>query len=175
MWSMGVIVYILLGGYPPFYAENERELFRLTRMGDFEFHEEHWSGTSIGAKDLISELLHTNPNKRATAADVLNHPWMKSDKKLLMMQSLAKSQVNLKSTIAKTRFRKAIHSVSISFTVMNYQLGMSNCSLLVQNATTGAFPQGICWRECYFFGKEKGSASCSRLSMSLSVKAMIFV
>jgi serine/threonine protein kinase len=136
-YSVGVIVYILLGGCewkaldffthcvdmltyrlftpmidPPFYAETEKELFRLTRMGEFEFHEENWSHISSGAKDLIIALLQTNPTKRATAADVLKHPWMNADKKLLKMQNLGKSQINLKNTLAKTRFRKAIHSVS---------------------------------------------------------------
>ena len=60
---------------------------------------------------MISELLNVKPAERATAADVLNHPWMKADKKLLKMQNLAKSQVTLKKTLAKQRFRKAIHTV----------------------------------------------------------------
>eukprot|EP00956_Cyclotella_meneghiniana_P016778 scaffold26777_cov50-Cyclotella_meneghiniana.AAC.2 len=111
MWSMGVIVYILLGGYPPFYAETEKELFRLTRMGNYEFHEESWDHISIGAKDLISILLQTNPKVRATAADVLEHKWMKAEKKSLKMMNLSKSQVALKSTLAKQKLKKAMLTV----------------------------------------------------------------
>jgi calcium/calmodulin-dependent protein kinase I len=111
MWSMGVIVYIILGGYPPFYADTERELFRLTRLGDFEFHEEHWGNISTGAKDLISRLLHTNPTQRASPEEVLASPWIGADRKLLRYNSLADSQKSLKRHIAKQRFKKAIASV----------------------------------------------------------------
>jgi len=111
MWSMGVIVYILLGGYPPFYADNERELFRLTRTGEFEFHKEYWGHVSDGAKSLISSLLLTNPTERASAQDVLSHPWMREDSMTLKKKSLANSQAALKRHIARTRFKKAIHSV----------------------------------------------------------------
>lgn len=117
---------------PPFYADNEKELFRLTRMGEFEFHDENWSHISSGAKDLIIELLQTDPTKRATAADVLKHPWMNADKKLLKMQNLGKSQVKLKNTLAKTRFRKAIHSVShecIICTLCNKFYRLYACSI----------------------------------------------
>ena len=119
MWSMGVIVYILLGGYPPFYADTEKELFRLTKMGHFEFHEDEWSHISTGAKDLIVELLQTNPSKRASAQDVLHHPWMNADKKVLKMQNLQKSQVALKSTLAKQKLRKAMHTVSCSLCMID--------------------------------------------------------
>merc|ERR1711966_159928 len=57
MWSVGVILYILLGGYPPFIENNQRELFRKIRRGDFEFHEEYWGAISADAKGLISSLL----------------------------------------------------------------------------------------------------------------------
>lgn len=57
MWSVGVILYILLGGYPPFIEKNQKDLFRKIRRGQYEFHEEYWGGVSQGAKDLISSLL----------------------------------------------------------------------------------------------------------------------
>lgn len=67
MWSLGVIVYILLGGYPPFIEQNQRDLFRKIRKGDYEFHEEYWGQVSEDAKTMISALLTVNPTKRLNA------------------------------------------------------------------------------------------------------------
>jgi calcium/calmodulin-dependent protein kinase I len=53
MWSFGVILYILLGGYPPFHDDNQRTLFRKICKGDYTFHPDYWSGVSSDAKDLI--------------------------------------------------------------------------------------------------------------------------
>lgn len=69
-----VIVFILLGGYPPFYADSPRELLRMTKAGQYEFDPEYWGQISSGAKDMISSLLQTDPAKRASAEDVLSHP-----------------------------------------------------------------------------------------------------
>lgn len=53
MWSIGVITYILLGGYPPFHDDNMRNLFKKIRKGDFVFHPEYWKNVSEDAKNLI--------------------------------------------------------------------------------------------------------------------------
>lgn len=50
MWSIGVIIYTLLGGYPPFHDENQTRLFRRVKAGSFKFHDEYWSNTSEQAK-----------------------------------------------------------------------------------------------------------------------------
>lgn len=57
MWSFGVILYILLGGYPPFHDDNQRTLFRKICKGDYTFHPDYWSGVSDDAKDLIKYVL----------------------------------------------------------------------------------------------------------------------
>eukprot|EP00529_Nitzschia_sp_RCC80_P001609 CAMPEP_0113509476 /NCGR_PEP_ID=MMETSP0014_2-20120614/37601_1 /TAXON_ID=2857 /ORGANISM="Nitzschia sp." /LENGTH=372 /DNA_ID=CAMNT_0000405319 /DNA_START=605 /DNA_END=1723 /DNA_ORIENTATION=+ /assembly_acc=CAM_ASM_000159 len=64
MWSVGVILYILLGGYPPFIESTQRDLFRKIRRGEYEFHEEYWGTVSSEAKDLISSLLTVKASKR---------------------------------------------------------------------------------------------------------------
>ena len=74
MWSMGVIVFILLGGYPPFYADSPKQLCMLSMVGKFEFEPEYWGEISVGAKDMICSLLVTDPAKRASAEDILSHP-----------------------------------------------------------------------------------------------------
>ncbi len=76
MWSLGVIAFILVCGYPPFYDEHLPNLFRKIKAGEYEFDPDFWSDVSEEAKSLISGLLVTNPQKRMTPAEVLSHPWI---------------------------------------------------------------------------------------------------
>jgi serine/threonine protein kinase len=57
MWSIGVITYIILGGYPPFHDDNQKALFRKIRKAEFEFHPNYWEHVSQEAKDLIKGML----------------------------------------------------------------------------------------------------------------------
>lgn len=76
MWSIGVITYILLGGYPPFYDDNQKVLFEKIKKGEYSFHPEYWDAVSVEAKDLISRLLKVNPLERYTSEEALNHSWV---------------------------------------------------------------------------------------------------
>jgi calcium/calmodulin-dependent protein kinase I len=76
MWSIGVITYILLGGYPPFQESNTNRLFKKIVNGRYEFPEQYWGGVSDSAKDLIRGLLQVDPKTRFSVDDVLNHPWV---------------------------------------------------------------------------------------------------
>ena len=77
MWSLGVITFIILGGYFPFHAgTNQKVLFKLIKKGVYKFHDEHWGGTSKEAKDLISSLLTVDPNERITASDARKSAWV---------------------------------------------------------------------------------------------------
>eukprot|EP01023_Acetabularia_acetabulum_P065651 TRINITY_DN871_c0_g1_i6.p1 TRINITY_DN871_c0_g1~~TRINITY_DN871_c0_g1_i6.p1 ORF type:complete len:530 (+),score=101.03 TRINITY_DN871_c0_g1_i6:188-1591(+) len=76
MWSAGVVLFILLGGYPPFYHESEAVLFEIIRKGKFQFDDVVWEEVSHLAKDLICKLLVVNPNKRLSASQALQHPWL---------------------------------------------------------------------------------------------------
>jgi len=75
MWSIGVIIYILLVGYPPFYADNDPALFKKIIACDYDFGE-GWDAISDQAKDLVRKLLVKDPKKRLTATGVLSHPWI---------------------------------------------------------------------------------------------------
>lgn len=76
MWSIGVICYILLGGYPPFHDENKKKMYASIRAGDYEFHTEYWGNVSEEAKDLIKRLLVVNVKKRMTIKQALQHSWV---------------------------------------------------------------------------------------------------
>jgi len=76
MWSVGVIMYILLCGFPPFYDDNVQILFEQILSGHFEFPAQYWGGVSESAKDLIRKLLTVPVKQRLTATQALQHPWL---------------------------------------------------------------------------------------------------
>ncbi|KAM7256688.1 hypothetical protein ACFE04_012429 [Oxalis oulophora] len=79
VWSAGVILYILLSGVPPFYGETERQIFDAISEGNLDLKSQPWPSISANAKDLIRKMLTMNPKKRITAAEALEHPWIKED------------------------------------------------------------------------------------------------
>ncbi|XP_021758927.1 calcium-dependent protein kinase 9-like isoform X2 [Chenopodium quinoa] len=77
IWSAGVMLYILLSGVPPFWAETEKGIFDAILQGHIDFECKPWPTISNGAKDLVKKMLTSDPKKRITAAQVLDHPWLK--------------------------------------------------------------------------------------------------
>ena len=76
IWSIGVIAYIVLSGYPPFYNPNMGLLFKQILTADYTFEMDCWNTVSPKAKDLVSKLLVVEPEKRLTAKQALQHPWL---------------------------------------------------------------------------------------------------
>jgi serine/threonine protein kinase len=111
IWSAGVIVYILLSGYPPFFDENRKKLFQKIKAGRFEFHPNYWSDTSIEAKDLISKMLTVDPSKRLSAKELLSHPWIFKSDESLSEKDLKGTQLELKRFNARRRFKAAVNAV----------------------------------------------------------------
>lgn len=114
MWSLGVIVYILLGGYPPFIEQNQRDLFRKIRKGQYEFHEEYWGQVSTDAKDLISSLLTVSPSRRLSANEALRNKWIGLDGSALAGKDLGKNLAEFKKFNAKRKFKGAVKAVIAS-------------------------------------------------------------
>lgn len=112
VWSIGVISYILLCGYPPFYDENDANLFAQILKGEFEFDSPYWDEISDSAKDFIQNLMCVNVDKRYTCKQALAHPWISgnaaSDKNIHGTVS-----EQLKKTFAKSRWKQAYHAATV--------------------------------------------------------------
>jgi len=76
LWSIGVICYILLCGFPPFYNDNIAELFEQIMNAEYDFPHEYWHSISEEAKDFVRKLLVADPAKRMTSQQALVHPWL---------------------------------------------------------------------------------------------------
>jgi len=77
IWSLGVVLYILLCGMPPFYGANDKEIFISVLRGNPNMTIEPWPSVSEEAKDLIRRMLDIDPKSRITVSDILKHPWLK--------------------------------------------------------------------------------------------------
>ena len=108
MWSIGVICYILLCGYPPFYGTDSRDVTRKIKRGDYQFDEQWWSHVSDQAMDFIRKLLNVDVEARYTAEQALAHPWMMQKPGMLKRRSLAQTQPELKKHLLRRKFRAAI-------------------------------------------------------------------
>mmetsp|Transcript_14564 Transcript_14564/g.37779 ORF Transcript_14564/g.37779 Transcript_14564/m.37779 type:complete len:325 (-) Transcript_14564:127-1101(-) len=103
MWSVGVILYILLCGFPPFYEEELPRLFATIMAGRYDFPSPWWDNISPDAKELVQKLLVVNPKERFTASDVLDHPWVKGSAK---QEELSAAIASLKKYNAHRKLKK---------------------------------------------------------------------
>mmetsp|Transcript_42856 Transcript_42856/g.31301 ORF Transcript_42856/g.31301 Transcript_42856/m.31301 type:complete len:115 (-) Transcript_42856:111-455(-) len=75
LWSAGVILYVMLCGFPPFYGENDMEVFQKVIKYEYDFNDEPWDTISFAAKDFVQKLL-CPADKRLSAKEALKHPWL---------------------------------------------------------------------------------------------------
>lgn len=111
MWAAGVIIFILLGGYPPFASRCQNRLFTKIVEADFRFDPEFWDAVSADAKDLISKLLTVDTEKRLTAKQALQHPWFQATRDSLSVRDLGKNLEAFKRYRKNARFRAAANAI----------------------------------------------------------------
>lgn len=115
MWSFGVILYIMLGGYPPFQGSDMKSLFKKIKRADFKFHKKRWSNVSDEAKDLIRNILVVDSSRRYTAEQALQHQWMHPAlKEKLSLYDLSSTKTSLEKFNAVRRLRAAVRTVIIA-------------------------------------------------------------
>lgn len=93
VWSSGVILYILLCGYPPFYGDNNKEILEAVKEGELDFTGEEWEGKSPEIFDLLQKMISPEET-RLSASDVLKHPWMSKYKKDFYLNDVSQNPPN---------------------------------------------------------------------------------
>lgn len=94
LWSIGVILYILLCGYPPFNGATDEQIIKNVKRGVFHTDEEEWSSISPEAIDLVTQMLKYNSGERISAADALQHPWIKKYSGTIIDKQITKNTLN---------------------------------------------------------------------------------
>uniref|UniRef100_A0A8C6NNU3 calcium/calmodulin-dependent protein kinase n=1 Tax=Nothobranchius furzeri TaxID=105023 RepID=A0A8C6NNU3_NOTFU len=108
MWACGVILYILLVGYPPFWDEDQHRLYQQIKAGAYDFPSPEWDTVTPEAKDLINKMLTINPSKRITAAEALKHPWICQRSTVASMMHRQETVECLKKFNARRKLKGAI-------------------------------------------------------------------
>ena len=110
MWSLGVIIYIVLGGYRPFRGEGE-EVMKQIRYGEYKFHKRYWSHVSDDAKNLITRMLTVDPEKRITAQAALKSRWIRASEETLGTELSANMQDLKTLRSAKAKMKNVVNTI----------------------------------------------------------------
>lgn len=103
IFCMEIAIIIRLCGFPPFYAESNKDLFEMIKKGEFDFPSPHWDPISDLGKDLIKRILAIDPAKRLDGDAILAHPWIVGEK--TPRKSLPKVTEKIREFNAKRKFR----------------------------------------------------------------------
>jgi len=106
VWSCGVILYILLCGYPPFGGANDREILNKVKIGKYRFDEDDWGKISYDAKNLIRKMLTFNPADRISAREALNDKWIQNNTSSIPINQ--KTLKNLADFSSRNKLKQAI-------------------------------------------------------------------
>nr|XP_055036321.1 calcium/calmodulin-dependent protein kinase type II subunit alpha isoform X4 [Misgurnus anguillicaudatus] len=122
----GVILYILLVGYPPFWDEDQHRLYQQIKAGAYDFPSPEWDTVTPEAKDLINKMLTMNPSKRITAADALKHPWISHRSTVASCMHRQETVECLKKFNARRKLKGAI--LTTMLVTRNFSGGKSGVS-----------------------------------------------
>uniref|UniRef100_A0A8C6WXA7 calcium/calmodulin-dependent protein kinase n=1 Tax=Neogobius melanostomus TaxID=47308 RepID=A0A8C6WXA7_9GOBI len=124
IWACGVILYILLVGYPPFWDEDQHKLYQQIKAGAYDFPSPEWDTVTPEAKNLINQMLTINPAKRITAQEALKHPWVCQRSTVASMMHRQETVECLKKFNARRKLKvSSSHTLFISlWTLAVYDL-----------------------------------------------------
>uniref|UniRef100_A0A3B3TES8 calcium/calmodulin-dependent protein kinase n=1 Tax=Paramormyrops kingsleyae TaxID=1676925 RepID=A0A3B3TES8_9TELE len=135
IWACGVILYILLVGYPPFWDEDQHKLYQQIKAGAYDFPSPEWDTVTPEAKNLINQMLTINPAKRITADQALKHPWVCQRSTVASMMHRQETVECLRKFNARRKLKGAI------LTTMLVSRNFSACKSLLNKKTDGVKPQ----------------------------------
>uniref|UniRef100_A0A671Q1N2 calcium/calmodulin-dependent protein kinase n=1 Tax=Sinocyclocheilus anshuiensis TaxID=1608454 RepID=A0A671Q1N2_9TELE len=131
IWACGVILYILLVGYPPFWDEDQHKLYQQIKAGAYDFPSPEWDTVTPDAKNLINQMLTINPAKRIMAQEALKHPW-----------------VCQRSTVASMMHRQETVECLKKFNARRKLKGAILTTMLVSRNFSGKFTSSLMQRYC---------------------------
>ncbi|XP_033097094.1 calcium/calmodulin-dependent protein kinase type II delta chain-like isoform X2 [Anneissia japonica] len=108
MWACGVILYILLVGYPPFWDEDQQKLYNIIKHGKYDYPSPEWDTVTHEAKDLINRMLTIDPNRRITASEALKHAWIANRERVASSVHRQQTVDSLKKFNARRKLKGAI-------------------------------------------------------------------
>ncbi|KAF5296043.1 hypothetical protein FQA39_LY12665 [Lamprigera yunnana] len=124
IWACGVILYILLVGYPPFWDEDQHRLYAQIKAGAYDYPSPEWDTVTPEAKNLINQMLTVNPSKRITASEALKHPWICQRERVASVVHRQETVDCLKKFNARRKLKGAI------LTTMLATRNFSKCNVI---------------------------------------------
>ncbi|CAI8021372.1 Calcium/calmodulin-dependent protein kinase type II [Geodia barretti] len=113
VWACGVILYILLVGYPPFWDDDQSKMFEQIKRGKYSYPSPEWDSVTMSVKELINSMLTLNQNSRITAKEALDHPWVKNRDRVASTMHRQETITGLKKFNARRKLKAAMHTALI--------------------------------------------------------------
>ncbi|XP_026799608.1 calcium/calmodulin-dependent protein kinase type II subunit beta isoform X5 [Pangasianodon hypophthalmus] len=140
IWACGVILYILLVGYPPFWDEDQHKLYQQIKAGAYDFPSPEWDTVTPEAKNLINQMLTINPAKRITAQEALKHPWVCQRSTVASMMHRQETVECLKKFNARRKLKGAI--LTTMLVSRNFSVGRQTTAPATVSAVAAAAAAG---------------------------------
>ncbi|XP_058152677.1 calcium/calmodulin-dependent protein kinase type II subunit beta isoform X10 [Dasypus novemcinctus] len=163
IWACGVILYILLVGYPPFWDEDQHKLYQQIKAGAYDFPSPEWDTVTPEAKNLINQMLTINPAKRITAHEALKHPWVCQRSTVASMMHRQETVECLKKFNARRKLKGAI------LTTMLATRNFSAAKSLLNKKADGGKPQTNSTKNSAAVTSPKGSLPPAALEPQTTV------
>ncbi|KAL9823322.1 calcium/calmodulin-dependent protein kinase type II subunit beta isoform 1-T2 [Geothlypis trichas] len=141
IWACGVILYILLVGYPPFWDEDQHKLYQQIKAGAYDFPSPEWDTVTPEAKNLINQMLTINPAKRITAHEALKHPWVCQRSTVASMMHRQETVECLKKFNARRKLKGAILTTMLA--TRNFSVGRQTTAPPTMSAAAAGAPLGL--------------------------------
>ncbi|XP_017370890.1 calcium/calmodulin-dependent protein kinase type II subunit beta isoform X16 [Cebus imitator] len=167
IWACGVILYILLVGYPPFWDEDQHKLYQQIKAGAYDFPSPEWDTVTPEAKNLINQMLTINPAKRITAHEALKHPWVCQRSTVASMMHRQETVECLKKFNARRKLKGAI------LTTMLATRNFSAAKSLLNKKADGVKPQTNSTKNSAAATSPKGTLPPAALESSDSANTTI--
>nr|XP_040035016.1 calcium/calmodulin-dependent protein kinase type II subunit gamma isoform X27 [Gasterosteus aculeatus aculeatus] len=133
IWACGVILYILLVGYPPFWDEDQHKLYQQIKAGAYDFPSPEWDTVTPEAKNLINQMLTINPAKRITADQAIKHPWVCQRSTVASMMHRQETVECLRKFNARRKLKGAI--LTTMLVSRNFSVGRQHTSPAATTST----------------------------------------